>query len=157
MTSYSLKISFIWKYYLFQTTSTRIDDRPTASSSLSRMTDTSLRFRTALQRFLSREPNEKDSNISQSDAEKQASVQTNGSVHSLIKSPTTIRTAEALLIIDEKIDDLDADRTLTEHPEISPTKDVREIFRGDAEDGVPPSSVESLRMESVNSAQVTCK
>ncbi|XP_014100209.3 bestrophin-4 isoform X1 [Bactrocera oleae] len=137
------------------TTSTRIDDRPTASSSLSRMTDTSLRFRTALQRFLSREPNEKDSNISQSDAEKQASVQTNGSVHSLIKSPTTIRTAEALLIIDEKIDDLDADRTLTEHPEISPTKDVREIFRGDAEDGVPPSSVESLRMESVNSAQVT--
>lgn len=121
------------------------------------MTDTSLRFRTALQRFLTREPIEKDSNISQSDAEKQTSAQTNGSVHSLIKSPTIIRPAEALLIIDEKIDEMDADRTLTEHPEISPTKDVREIFRGDAEEAIPPSSVESLRRESITSAQVTCK
>ncbi|XP_036327626.1 bestrophin-2-like [Rhagoletis pomonella] len=136
------------------TTSTRIADHPTASSSISRITDTSTRFRTALQRFLARDPNEKDSTPSQPDAEKQASTQTNGSVHSLAKSPTIIRTAEALHIIDEKLDDLDADKTLTDQADIT-TKDVRRLFHGDHEDTVLPSSVESLQHESGSSAQVT--
>ncbi|CAD7005551.1 unnamed protein product [Ceratitis capitata] len=137
------------------TNSTRIDDRPTASSSLSRLTDTSIRFRTAIQRFLTRDSNEKDNNTTQPDAEKQTSPQTNGSVHSIAKS---VRPSEALHIIDEKADDVDADRTLTEHQsEITPTKDVRDVFRdGDHDDDhVAPSSMESLYRESGTSAQVT--
>ncbi|XP_053956390.1 bestrophin-4-like [Anastrepha ludens] len=134
------------------TTSTRLGDRLTASSSISRMTDTSIRFRAALQRFMS---NEKDSNISQEDAEKQTTPQANGSVHSLAKSPLKIRTTETLHIIDERADDLDLDRTLTEESEFPSTKDVREIFHGDDGGTMPPSSVESVQHESGTSAQVT--